>query len=99
MVYDFFYKKSNYLEGDRGNSWQMERIPMVGQQERKDTLQQRVGDLLRGAPSAQVTVETGIEAVDSLHQALLKEQATLEATQERVDRLLWELEKAKSQVS
>ena len=72
---------------------------MVGQQDVKQTLQQRVTSLLRSEHSGYVSGESDIETVDAIYQTLLRAEKDLEAAQERVDRLKWELAKAKTHVS
>lgn len=68
---------------------------MVVQQKDQESLQQRVNEFLRGHSTAYVVEEVGEEAVEDIFIMVQKAEEDLRAAQERLDRLKWELAKAK----
>jgi len=68
----------------------------VSQSESQKSLQQRVNRYLRGNPLGYALEEPKEESVEAIFSLLKRAEADLEAAQERVDRLKWELEKARS---
>ncbi|NCF17606.1 MAG: hypothetical protein GWP63_05135 [Haliea sp.] len=68
---------------------------MVVQQKDQESLQQRVNEFLRGNSTAYVVEEVGEEAVEDIFIMVQKAEEDLRAAQERLDRLKWELAKAK----
>jgi len=68
----------------------------VSQQRLPGSLQQRINALLRSNPVAYAIEEPKEESVDALFTLLARAERELEAAQNRVDRLKWELEKARS---
>ena len=68
---------------------------MVDQQKDPDSLQQRVNKFLRLNSTAYVVEEVGEEAVEDIFIMVQKAEEDLRAAQERLDRLKWELAKAK----
>ena len=69
---------------------------MVGQQEIEFSLHQRVSNYLRDKPIEYAREESEAEALDAMLDMLRKSEEDLQAAQERVDRLKWEVAKAKS---
>ena len=69
---------------------------MVSRKQTQESLQQRVNGYLRGHPLAYAVEEPKEEAVEAIFSLLQRAEKDLEAAQERVDRLKWELEKARS---
>jgi hypothetical protein len=69
---------------------------MVIQQKRDKSLHNRVNDYLRGKPMTYVVEEQEESAIEAIFEQLHKAEADLKAVQDRVDRLKWELAKAKS---
>ena len=65
-------------------------------QKTKNPLQQRVNDFLHGNPLGYVVVESGQQSVEDLSILLQRAEEDLNASQARVDRLKWEMEKARS---
>ncbi len=69
---------------------------MVSPQKTQESLQQRVNDLLHGNPLGYVVEESGQQSVEDFSILLQRAEEELKAFQARVDRLKWELEKARS---
>ena len=69
---------------------------MVSPQKTKSPLQQRVNDLLHGNPIEYVVEESMQQSVEDFSILLQRAEEELKASQARVDRLKWELEKARS---
>ena len=76
---------------------------MVLQQRTQESLQQRINEFLHINPVAYAIEEPKEESVEAIHILLQRAEKVLEraeedlvAAQERVDRLKWELEKARS---
>lgn len=68
----------------------------MSQQRAAGSLQQRINDLLHSNPVAFAIEEPKEESVDALSTLLARAERELEVAQTRVDRLRWELEKARS---
>lgn len=68
----------------------------MSQQRPPGSLQQRINELLHSNPVAFAIEEPKEESVDALFTLLARAERELEAAQNRVDRLKWELEKARS---
>lgn len=69
---------------------------MESQQQIHQSLQQRVDDYLRGNPIAFAAEEPKEESLDAIFTLIQRAEEDLKVAQERVDRLKWELEKARS---
>ena len=69
---------------------------MVSPQKTKSPLQQRVNDLLHGNPLGYAVEESMQQSVEDFSILLQRAEEELKASQARVDRLKWELEKARS---
>ena len=69
---------------------------MVSPLETQLSLHQRVDDLLHNYPLAYAVEEPKEESVEAIFTLLKRAEEDLKNAQERVDRLKWELEKAKS---
>ena len=69
----------------------------MSRQQTKVSLQQRVHDVLRGNPLAYAAEEPKEESIEAIFSLLKRAEEDLKAVQERVDRLKWELEKARSE--
>jgi hypothetical protein len=69
---------------------------MALQQENQLSLHERVNDYLRGNPTTYETEESEQSTVEAMINQLQKAEADLRTAQERVDRLVWELDRAKS---
>jgi hypothetical protein len=67
------------------------------QQKKQNSLHNRVNDYLRGKPMMYAVDESDEAALEAIFDQLQKAEEDLKAVQERVDRLKWELAKAKSQ--
>jgi len=65
-------------------------------QQNLESLQQRVNGILRGSPLAYAVEEPKEESVEALFSLLQRAEEELKAAQNRVNRLRWELEKARS---
>ena len=65
-------------------------------QQTQESLQQRVNGILRGSPLAYAVEEPKEESVEAIFSLLQRAEEDLKAAQGRVDRLKWELEKARS---
>ena len=66
-------------------------------QKTQESLQQRVNDLLHGNPLEEYAVEESMQqSVEDFSILLQRAEEELKASQARVDRLKWELEKARS---
>ena len=61
-----------------------------------ESLQQRVNNLLHANPVAFGIAEPKEESVDAISTLLHRAEEELKTAQKRVDRLKWELEKARS---
>lgn len=61
-----------------------------------ESLQQRINNLLHSNPVAFAIEEPKEESVDAISKLLARAERDLEAARKRVDRLKWELEKARS---
>ena len=59
-------------------------------------LQNRVNDYLRTQPLAYAVEEPMEESIEAIFSLLQKAESELQIAQERVNRLKWELEKARS---
>jgi hypothetical protein len=68
----------------------------VSQQKPTESLQQRINDLLHSNPVAFAIEEPKEESVDAISNLLARAEIQLKTAQDRVDRLKWELEKARS---
>jgi cell division FtsZ-interacting protein ZapD len=66
------------------------------QQKDQNSLHKRINDYLRGKPMTYEVEESDQETVEAMLDQLQKAEEDLRAAQERVDRLVWELDKAKS---
>jgi hypothetical protein len=66
------------------------------QQKHNKSLHNRVNDYLRGQPMTYAVEESEDATIEALFGQLHKAEEDLKAVQERVDRLKWELAKAKS---
>jgi hypothetical protein len=69
---------------------------MVSLQQTQESLQQRVDNYLNGNPLAYVIEGPTEEAIEPIFILLQRAEEDLKASQERVDLLKWELEKARS---
>ena len=69
---------------------------MVSPQKTQESLQQRVNDLLRGNPLGYVVEESRQQSVEDISSLLQRAKEELKAAQASVDRLKWELEKART---
>ena len=70
---------------------------MVSPQKTQESLQQRVNDLLHENPLLEYAVEESMQqSVEDFSILLQRAEEELKASQARVDRLKWELEKARS---
>ena len=69
---------------------------MMSQQQTQESLQQRVNELLRGNPLGYAVEGTKQQSVEDFSRLLLTAEKELKASQARVDRLKWELEKARA---
>lgn len=69
---------------------------MVSRQESQKSLQQRINVYLRGKPLGYTIEEPKEESVEAIFSLLQRAEDDLKAAQNRVDRLKWELEKARS---
>ena len=65
-------------------------------QQTQKSLQQRVDHILRGSPLAYAVEESQVESIEAVFNLLQGAEEELKAVQERVKRLKWELEKARS---
>ena len=68
---------------------------MEPQKKSLNSLHNRVNDFLRGKPETYL-VEESEDAIEAIFDLLHKAEVELKAVQERVDRLKWELARAKS---
>jgi|GEM_PF-2830579 len=66
------------------------------QQKKQKSLHNRVNDYLRGKPMIYAVDESDEAALEAIFDQLQKAEEDLKSVQERVDRLKWELAKAKS---
>jgi hypothetical protein len=69
---------------------------MMSRQESQESLQQRVSNILHGNPAAHAPEEPEHEPVEAISSLLEKAEEELKTAQQRVDRLSWQLEKARS---
>jgi len=69
---------------------------MALQQKNQDSLFNRVNDYLRGNPASYEVEESDQPTIEAMFDQLQKAEEDLRAAQERVDRLVWELDRAKS---
>jgi hypothetical protein len=67
----------------------------VLQEETQNSLQARINGYLRGKPKEYAVEESGEEVAKAIFDCLKKAEEDLEAAQDRVKRLRWELLKAK----
>ncbi len=65
-------------------------------QQTQESLLQRVNDILHGNPIAYSVEESKEESVEAIFNLLRTTEEELKVVQERVNRLKWELEKARS---
>ena len=68
----------------------------MSRQKTQESLQQRINNLLHTNPVAFAIEEPKEESVDAISTLLSRAEQELKVAQERVDRLKWELEKARS---
>jgi len=68
----------------------------VSRQKPPESLQQRINHLLHSNPVTFAIEEPKEESVDAISTLLARAEQELKVAQERVDRLKWELEKARS---
>jgi hypothetical protein len=73
-----------------------DEVVIVSQQKPPVSLQQRINELLHSNPVAFAIDEPKEESVDAISTLLARAEKELKAAHERVDRLKWELEKARS---
>ena len=69
---------------------------MMSAQKTQETLQQRVNDLLHDNPIGYAVETPKEEAAEAISSLLQRAEDDLQAAQERVNRLKWALEKARS---
>jgi hypothetical protein len=69
---------------------------MALQQKNEKSLHNRVNDYLRGKPMTYAVDESDESTIEAIFDQLQKAEQDLRYVQERVDRLKWELAKAKS---
>jgi hypothetical protein len=89
--------KKQVLRGAPGQVLTMGKT-MALQQKNQDSLYNRVNDYLRGNPTAYETEESEQATVEAMLNQLQKAEEELRAAQARVDRLVWELDRAKSSI-
>ena len=68
----------------------------MSRQKTPESLQQRINALLHSNPVTFAIDEPKEESVDAISTLLARAEQALKVAQERVDRLKWELEKARS---
>ena len=68
----------------------------MSRQKSPQSLQQRINILLHSNPVTFAIEEPKEESVDAISTLLARAEKALKVAQERVDRLKWELEKARS---
>ena len=68
----------------------------MSRQKTPESLQQRINILLHSNPVTFAIEEPKEESVDAISTLLSRAEKELQLAQERVDRLKWELEKARS---
>lgn len=68
----------------------------MSRQKTPESLQQRINTLLNSNPVTFAIEEPKEESVDAISTLLARAEQALKVAQERVDRLKWELEKARS---
>jgi hypothetical protein len=68
----------------------------VSRQKTPESLQPRINTLLNSQPVTFAIEEPKEESVDAISTLLARAEQALKVAQERVDRLKWELEKARS---
>jgi hypothetical protein len=66
------------------------------QQKKQKSLDSRVNDYLRGKPATFAIDESEDVAIEVIFDQLRQAEESLKSAQQRVDRLKWELAKAKS---
>ncbi|HEY6131579.1 MAG TPA: hypothetical protein VIV27_06140, partial [Halioglobus sp.] len=81
----------------RGKSYDREEAKML-QQKKRNSLHSRVNDYLRGKPGTP-TVDESEDTIEAILEQLIRAEHNLKTAQERVDRLRWELAKARSETS
>ena len=69
---------------------------MVSPQKIQESLKQRVNDLLSGNPLGYAAEDSRQQSVEDIFSLLQRAEEELKAAQASVDRLKWELEKARS---
>mgnify|MGYP003546481946 FL=1 len=69
---------------------------MEFQQKNGKSLHNRVNDYLRGKPMVHADEESDEATIEAIFDQLHKAEEDLKAVQQRIDRLKWELAKAKS---
>ena len=72
------------------------RESKMSQKQTEESLQQRVNELLRVNPLGYAVEVTKQQSVEDFSRLLLTAEKELTASQARVDRLKWELEKARA---
>lgn len=65
-------------------------------QQTQESLLQRVNEILHGNPTTYAVVESKEESIEAIFRLLQRTEEELRAVQHRVNRLKWELEKARS---
>jgi len=66
------------------------------QQKDEKSLHNRVNDYLRGKPATYAVEESEAATIEAIFEQLHKAEEDLKTVQQRIDRLKWELAKAKS---
>ena len=69
---------------------------MVSPQKIQESLKQRVNNLLSGNPLGYAVEDSRQQSVEDIFSLLQRAEEELKAAQASVDRLKWELEKARS---
>ena len=69
---------------------------MMSQEQTQVSLRNRINEYLRANPMVYAVEEPNEDALDAILSLLRRAEKDLEAAQERVDRLKWALEKARS---
>jgi hypothetical protein len=68
----------------------------VHKHQTQESLLQRVNDILHGNPTAYAVVESKEESIEAIFNLLQRAEEELRAVRERVNRLKWALERARS---
>jgi hypothetical protein len=72
------------------------REAMMLQKDSEKSLHNRVNDYLRGQPATFVVEESEEATIEAIFDQLHKAEEDMKTVQQRIDRLKWELAKAKS---